>query len=234
MNHDTHHIEVITTAAQEEINEQFVVCCRCGDWEQARHLLTGSGLAIHADISSHCDSALLHAAEMDDWYMVKYFLSSPKLKKHADIHAADDFVFRHACHQGNMEMVKYLLTSPELSQHADIHALDDRALTLACSEGFTEIVKYLLASTELTEHSHSDAYNDCLREAMDHHHTDIVHFFLYDMKIEITPGLYAWDDQKRKNLLDMCAKRDLFFKMSDALNSLMHQACNPKEVHSKI
>lgn len=208
---------------QKALNEALYTACEEGNLSQVRQLLTGDKGdkdSLVADIHAYDGSCLRCACKYGHLEIVQYLLASPDLKEHADIHAYDDKALIWACNMGHLGVVKYLLASPDLKMHADIHAQSDYVLRFACKHGDVPMARYLLTSTDLSENANPHVHmSSPLRDAHEGKHMDIVQILLYDVKMEVSQGVYEHikDEECRQDLMNLVARRDLFFKIQSDL-----------------
>lgn len=94
-------------------------------------------------------------------------------------------------------------------QYLDQEKLNEELL-LACSTNNVKAVDYLVNSKELginADMSHKN--NFPFKHACYYKSNDVIRFFLWEKKLEITPDLVSWLNDGYKNILEIIIKRDL-------------------------
>lgn len=153
-------MKVPTIFNQDELNKEYIECCKNGDLEKVKFYLTnleclhihGSLADIHAgDNKNPTDAGLFWASYYNFRQITHYLLTSAELRENNSIHSQDDIILRTACSDGNLDTVEYLLTDNDLTQHGDIHAQNDEAFRRAYLSGHTHILEYLIFNYQLCE-----------------------------------------------------------------------------------
>ena len=117
----------MTESEMKDIQDKFYSCCKNGDLEQLKYLIS-----IGADTSDDDNRPLFIAVAHNHMDIVKCLL-----EEDADI---TDEVFTCTSKHGNLEMVKYFVENG-----ADVTARDNYAVRMASKNGHLEMVKYLVS-----------------------------------------------------------------------------------------
>ncbi len=94
---------------KEQLNNEFVSCCKFGNFEGVNFLLTSPSVKNKVDIHFNNDFGLRVACIRKNFDIVTFLLSSPKIKEHANIHANKDEAFYRMLDHEDLPMLKYFI-----------------------------------------------------------------------------------------------------------------------------
>lgn len=132
-----------------------------------------------------------------------------------------DQQFFDACNESNLDALNDLFKHPDYHKH-----LGNNALLNATKRGSLKLVKFFLTSDSIEQSLRPNVYIDFLPRVPSgvlmasyfFKHEDILSFVLYDLKIEVCRDTRNYIDfHQHQDLIDLIAKRDLFFSMQEKL-----------------
>lgn len=153
-----------------------------------------------------------------------YFLKLEESDPH-HVYQATVSALNSACEYSQLEIIRYILTDEHMNSLNTNYMSNNEyeSFRHACKTDDVEIVRYLTTSPELKEHA--DIYYDgtALITALLYKCHDVVSYFLYDMRMEMSPGILkrlADEDKSldpRHKYTELIKRRDTYFKLQDEI-----------------
>lgn len=193
-----------------------------GKLDVVKYLLEPQNLKFTIDIISYGEYALFLASENGHVEVMDYLLFSEDLEKNVTTNSEEENPFYGACLAGKLNVVEYLLSLSDDVNQISYHKVK-KGLNKAFRSGKINIVKYLLE-----EKLHKKELNLELlagfEEAVYRGHLDLIHYCLFDLKLNITENIKEFLEEKPNKQIA------IWFKTKELYDELSHNETQPKKL----